>query len=82
MYLGTRGANDETPPLSCLNSNPTCEASGTVLSGQFVWGDLLPNGNGGVQRYPQPGRQSGSERKSTRVLDCERDGASRDESRV
>ena len=53
----------------------------TVLSGQFDWGGLLPKGNGGVPRYPQPGRQSGSERKGRRVLDCESDGTSRDESR-
>src|ERR671932_41800 len=33
---------------------------GTVLIGQFDWGGLLPNGNGGVQRYPRPGRQSGN----------------------
>src|SRR3954465_8568539 len=32
----------------------------TVLIGQFDWGGLLPNGNGGVQRYPRPGRQSGN----------------------
>lgn len=37
--------------------------------------------NGGVQRYPQPGWQSGIERKGIRVLDCESDGTSRDESR-
>ena len=30
-----------------------------MLSGQFDWGGLLLNGNGGVPRYPQPGRQSG-----------------------
>ena len=52
-----------------------------MLSGQFDWGDLLLKGNGGVQRYPQPGWQSGIERKGIRVLDCEPDGASRDESR-
>lgn len=81
MHLGAWGAIDETPPLLCLNSNPSCGTTGTVLSGQFDWGDLLLNGNGGVQRYPQPGWQSGIERKGIRVLDCEPDGASRDESR-
>ena len=81
MYFGTWGANDETPPLLCLNSNLSFVATGTVLSGQFDWGDLLLKGNGGVQRYPQPGWQSGIERKGRRVLDCEPDGASRDESR-
>ena len=54
----------------------------TVLNGQFDWGDLLLKGNGGVQRYLQPGWQSGNERKGIRVLDCERDNASRDESRA
>ena len=54
----------------------------TVSVGQFDWGGLLLNCNGGVQRYPQPGWQSGIERKGRRVLDCERDGASRDESRA
>ena len=54
---------------------------GTVLGGQFDWGGLLLKSNGGVQRYPQPGRQSGNERKGRRVLDCETDGSSRDESR-
>ena len=81
MYFGTWGAADETPPLLCLNSNLTFEPSGTVLNGQFDWGDLLLKGNGGVQRYPQPGWQSGIERKGIRVLDCESDGTSRDESR-
>ena len=33
---------------------------GTVLIGQFDWGGLLPNGNGGVQWCPRPGRQSGN----------------------
>ena len=41
MHLGARGAIDETPPLLCLNSNPSCGTTGTVLSGQFDWGGLL-----------------------------------------
>ena len=52
----------------------------TVSVGQFDWGGLLQKSNGGVQRYPQPGRQSGNERKGRRVLDCETDGSSRHES--
>lgn len=80
--FGWRGADPETPPLLCLNSNWVCAAPRTVLSGQFDWGDLLLKGNGGVQRYPQPGWQSGSERNGRRVLDCESDGTSRDESRA
>jgi len=45
VYFGTWGVNDETPPLLCLNSNLLFDATGTVLSGQFDWGDLLPKGN-------------------------------------
>ena len=55
---------------------------GTVLDGQFDWGGLLLKSNGGVQRYPQPGWQSGIERKGRRVLDCETDVSSRCESRT
>ena len=43
---------------SCLTGRLTL--SGTVLIGQFDWGGLLPNGNGGVQWCPRPGRQSGN----------------------
>jgi hypothetical protein len=45
VHLGAWGVNDETPPLLCLNSNPVFDAPGTVLNGQFDWGDLLPKGN-------------------------------------
>ena len=55
---------------------------GTVSVGQFDWGGLLLKGNGGVQRYPQCVWQSHSERKGRRVLDCETDKSSRDESRT
>ena len=55
---------------------------GTVIGGQFDWGGLLQKSNGGVQRYPQPGWQSGVERKGRRVLDCETDMSSRCESRT
>ena len=54
----------------------------TVLSGQFDWGGLLLKSNGGVQRYPQPGWQSGAERKGRRVLNCETYQSSRYESRA
>ena len=54
---------------------------GTVLGGQFGWGGLLPKSNGGVQRYTQPGRQSGVERKGKSVLNCETYQSSRYESR-
>ena len=78
------GVVGEIPPFLCISSNVDSRATGqrTVSVGQFDWGGLLLKSNGGVQRYPQPGRQSGSERKGRRVLDCEPDGASRDESRV
>ena len=55
---------------------------GTVSVGQFDWGGLLPKSNGGAQWYPQPGWQSGEERKGRRVLDCETYKSSRDESRA
>ena len=54
---------------------------GTVSVGQFDWGGLLPKCNGGAQWYPQPGWQSGVERKGIRVLDCETHQSSRCESR-
>jgi hypothetical protein len=53
----------------------------TVSVGQFDWGGLLLKSNGGAQWYPQPGRQSGKERKGRRVLDCETNKSNRDESR-
>ena len=52
----------------------------TFPVGQFDWGGLLQKGNGGVQRYPQPGWQSGVERIGRRVLDCEIDRSNRHES--
>ncbi len=52
MYFGTWRADDETPPLLCLNSNLLFVATGTVLSGQFDWGDLLPKGN--ISMLPSP----------------------------
>ena len=55
---------------------------GTVLGGQFDWGGLLLKSNGGVQRYPQPGWQSGVECKGIRVLNCETYRSNRYESRT
>jgi len=54
---------------------------GTVSVGQFDWGGLLQKSNGGVQRYTQPGWQSGVERKGKSVLNCETYQSSRCESR-
>jgi hypothetical protein len=53
----------------------------TVSVGQFDWGGLLLKSNGGVQRYTQPGWQSGVERKGRSVLNCEIHQSNRYESR-
>ena len=78
------GVVGEIPPFLCISSNVDSRATGqrTVSVGQFDWGGLLLKSNGGAQWYPQPGWQSGIERKSRRVLDCETDRSSRDESRA
>ena len=55
---------------------------GTMSDGQFDWGGRLLKGNGGAQRYPQIGWKSIFECKGRRVLDCETDKSSRDESRA
>ena len=84
MCASTRGAIGEIPPFLCISSNVDSLATGqrTVSVGQFDWGGLLLKSNGGAQRYPQPGRQSGSERKGRRAPDRESDGTSGDESRA
>ena len=56
--------------------------TGTVSDGQFDWGGRLLKGNGGIQRFPQRGRQSRVEHKGIRELDCEADTPSRYESRA
>src|SRR5882762_4726821 len=77
------GGNVEIPPCSCWDSNPGPEpGSGTPSGGQFDWGGHLPKCNGGAQRFPQPGWQSGVECKDTRELDCETNKSSRCESRA
>ena len=53
----------------------------TVSGGQFVWGEHLLKGNGGVQRFPQSGRKSDIECKGKRELDCKTYKSSRGESR-
>ena len=52
----------------------------TVLDRQFDWGGYLLKSNGGVQRFPQHGRQPCVEYKGIRELDCETDRSSRRES--
>ena len=60
----------------------TSQALRTVLGGQFDWGGRLPKSNGGAPRYPQHGWKSCIECKGIRVLDCETNKSSRDESRA
>ena len=70
-------------PDHIWNLTSTSESwRGTVTAGQFDWGGLLQKSNGGAQWYPQPGWQSGIERKGRRVLDCETYQSNRDESRA
>ena len=60
----------------------TSQALRTVLGRQFDWGGRLPKCNGGAPRYPQHGWKSCIECKGLRVLDCETNKSSRDESRA
>src|SRR3954451_5209197 len=55
-----RRADGEIPAWTCARPHRSVARAGTVLIGQFDWGGLLPKRNGGVQRYPRPGRQSGN----------------------
>ena len=76
------GANLEIPPCAFLASNRApLSGAGTLRGGQFDWGGRLPNGNGGARWWAQAGRTSAVECKGTSPPDCERDSASRDESR-
>ena len=76
------GANGEIPALINGISNPRLEAgAGTGLGGQFDWGGRLPNCNGGARSSPRGGWKSSYECKGKRWIDCERDIASRCESR-
>ena len=69
-------------PLCTAYLTSGCVIRRTVSGGQFDWGGRLPKSNGGARRYPQNGWKSFVERKSIRVLDCETNKSSRDESRV
>ena len=82
MHASVYGVAVGIPLLVYWNSNlEPLAGQGTVSGGQFDWGGRLPKCNGGAQRFPQPGWQSGGECKCTRELDCETDRSSRDESR-
>ena len=83
MALAIREPTLKYHPECALVLTSSCESRRrTVPVGQFDWGGLLQKSNGGAQWYPQPGWQSGVERKGRRVLDCEADTPSRDESRA
>ena len=76
------GANLEIPPCAFLASNRAwLSRAGTLRGGQFDWGGRLLNCNGGARWWAQAGRTSAVECKGTSPPDCERDSASRDESR-
>ena len=78
-----RGVTLEIPPFAYRAPNlGPLSGPGTLPGGQFHWGGGLLKSNGGAQRFPQPGRQSGVECKGTRELDCETYKSSRDESRA
>ena len=71
------------PLLNYWDSNlPPLSGGGTLSGGQFDWGGRLLKSNGGAQRYSQHGWKSCIERKGIRVLDCETNKSSRDESRI
>src|SRR3982751_5482467 len=55
------GATGEIPAWTVVVPHRRAEPrAGTLLIGQFDWGGLLPKRNGGAQRCPRPGRQSGN----------------------
>jgi hypothetical protein len=77
-----RGGALEIPPLRSPTPNRgPLSGPETVRGGRFDWGGRLPKSNGGARRWAQAGRKSAVERNGTSLPDCERDGASRDESR-
>ena len=82
MAVRLRRANGEIPALMDRISNLGLEAGlGTMLGRRFDWGGRLPKSNGGARRSPRGGWKSSYECKGKRRLDCERDIASRCESR-
>ena len=82
MIVRLRGVSGEIPALMNGISNSFREAGKrTILGRRFDWGGRLPKCNGGARRSPHSGWESGRECKGTRRLDCERDIASRCESR-
>ena len=78
MSVSSGGVALEIPPFFGLDSN----FFRTVSGRQFDWGGRLLKCNGGAQRYPQAGWKSAFECIGIRVLDCETNKSSRDESRA
>ena len=69
-------------PLELENLTSDLESGGrTVSAGQFYWGGILPNSNGGVRRWAQPGWQPGVECMGISPPNCETNKSSRCESR-
>ena len=82
MSVSLRGAIGEIPALMNGISNLRRETgAGTMVGRRFDWGGRLQKSNGGARRSPRGGWKSSYECKGTRRLDCERDSASRYESR-
>ena len=82
MAVRLRGANGEIPALMNGVSNGFREAGKrTMLGRRFDWGGRLLNCNGGARSSPRGGWKSSYECKGKRRIDCERDIASRVETR-
>ena len=82
MAVRLRGDDGEIPALMNRISNLLHEAgAGTMLGRRFDWGGRLLKSNGGARRSPRGGWKSSYECKGKRRIDCERDIASRVETR-
>ena len=82
MAVRLRGVNGEIPALMNGISNGFHEAGKRTMVGRrFDWGGRLLKSNGGARRSPRGGGKSSYECKGARRLDCEKDIASRYESR-
>ena len=54
--FGERRVINETPPFEIGITNPCpLTGRGTLAAGQFYWGGILPESNGGVRRLAQRG---------------------------
>jgi hypothetical protein len=84
LPLGEEEPTSEIPPLLTWTSNPAPSAGRETLSGgQFDWGGRLLKCNGGAHKVPSARSVIAPESaKAIREPDCERDSASRCESRT